>query len=97
MKAFAYNKQASEWEREGKGSADEEGRGREKGSWSSDAGGGVGLAWTGALIVRSFAYALHLHANEAAGKKRRGQARQAQLLPLLPLRPFTDLSYSERC
>lgn len=27
------------------------------------------LAWTGALIVRSFlAYALHLHANEAAGK-----------------------------
>lgn len=64
--------------------------------------GGVGLAWTGALIVRSFAYALHLHANEAAGEIRRGQARQAQANSphsplLLPHRLFTDPSYSEPC
>lgn len=76
MKAFAYNKQDSELEREenagGDGDGDGEGDGVEVGVVMP--GGGAGLAWTGALIVRSFAYALHLHANEAAGKKRRGQA-----------------------
>lgn len=95
MKAFAYNKQGSEWERE----ENVEGDGEGDGVGVVMQGGGVGLAWTGALIVRSFAYALHLHANEAAGKKRRGQARQAQanFRPLLPLRLFTDPSHSESC